>query len=34
VVWDGETFTGRAGRGRFLRCGEPTLQPRRTRSDS
>jgi dihydropyrimidinase len=32
VVWDGQAFTGRAGRGRFLRCGEPTLQPRRTRT--
>jgi dihydropyrimidinase len=29
VVWDGREFTGRAGRGRFLRCGVPTLQPRR-----
>jgi dihydropyrimidinase len=34
VVWDGQAFTGRAGRGRFLRCGEPTLQPRRTRSNA
>lgn len=34
VVWNGQAFTGRAGRGRFLRCGEPSLQPRRTRSDS
>jgi dihydropyrimidinase len=29
VVWDGTHFTGRAGHGRFLRCGAPTLQPRR-----
>jgi dihydropyrimidinase len=29
VVWDGREFTGRAGHGRFLRCGVPTLQPRR-----
>ncbi len=28
VVWDG-AFHARAGRGRFLRCGEPTLLPRR-----
>jgi dihydropyrimidinase len=29
VVWDGREFTGRAGHGRFLRCGAPTLQPGR-----
>ncbi len=29
VVWDGTTFHGRAGRGEFLRGGEPTLSPRR-----
>jgi dihydropyrimidinase len=29
VVWDGKSFHPRAGRGRFLRCGPPTLQPRR-----
>ncbi|RZS54997.1 dihydropyrimidinase [Sphaerotilus mobilis] len=29
VVWDGTTFHGRAGRGEFLRGGEPTLAPRR-----
>jgi dihydropyrimidinase len=29
LVWDGREFTGRAGHGRFLRCGAPTLQPRR-----
>jgi dihydropyrimidinase len=29
VVWDGSSFTGRAGRGRFLPCGTPTLLPRR-----
>jgi dihydropyrimidinase len=34
VVWDGRTFTGGRGRGRFLRCGEPTLQPRRARSEA
>jgi dihydropyrimidinase len=34
VVWDGKAFTGRAGRGKFLRCGPPTLQPRRARSES
>jgi dihydropyrimidinase len=28
VVWDGKSFHPRAGRGRFLRCGPPTLQPR------
>ena len=27
VVWDGQAFTGRAGRGQFLKCGEPTLRP-------
>ena len=30
VVWDGVSFTGQAGRGRFLPCGTPTLLPRRT----
>ena len=29
VVWDGSDFHARAGRGRFLRCGPPTLLPRR-----
>ncbi len=29
VVWDGRSFTGQAGRGRFLPCGLPTLLPRR-----
>lgn len=29
VVWDGKDFHPRAGRGRFLRCGAPTLLPRR-----
>ncbi|KQT11407.1 dihydropyrimidinase [Ramlibacter sp. Leaf400] len=29
VVWDGQGFTGRAGRGRFLPCGAPSLLPRR-----
>jgi dihydropyrimidinase len=28
VVWDGTQFHPRAGRGRFLRCGAPTLRPR------
>ena len=27
VVWDGREFHPRAGRGRFLRCGPPTLRP-------
>lgn len=30
VVWDGQAFTGHAGRGRFLPCGTPSLLPRRT----
>jgi dihydropyrimidinase len=30
VVWDGQAFSGRAGHGKFLRCGAPSLQPRRT----
>ena len=29
VVWDGTQFHPRAGRGRFLKCGPPTLVPRR-----
>lgn len=29
VVWDGQQFTGRAGRGQFLRCDPPSLLPRR-----
>ncbi len=29
VVWDGEKFTGTAGRGKFLPCGTPSLLPRR-----
>jgi dihydropyrimidinase len=29
VVWDGQSFTGRAGRGKFLACGAPTILPRR-----
>jgi dihydropyrimidinase len=28
VVWDGREFVGRAGHGRFLRCGAPSLVPR------
>ncbi|HEU4516195.1 MAG TPA: amidohydrolase family protein, partial [Steroidobacteraceae bacterium] len=31
VVWDGRDFHPRAGRGRFLSCGLPTLLPRRAR---
>ena len=27
VVWDGTSFHARAGQGRFLRCGRPTLRP-------
>ncbi|WP_332748712.1 dihydropyrimidinase [Hydrogenophaga sp.] len=27
VVWDGSSFHPRAGRGRFLRCGTPSLRP-------
>jgi dihydropyrimidinase len=30
VVWDGKSFSGSAGRGKFLPCGTPTLLPRRT----
>lgn len=29
VVWDGTHFHPRAGRGRFLPCGVPTLRPRK-----
>ena len=29
VVWDGKHFHPRAGRGRFLQCGMPTLLPRK-----
>jgi dihydropyrimidinase len=29
VVWDGKSFTGQAGRGKFLPCGTPSLLPRR-----
>jgi dihydropyrimidinase len=29
VVWDGQGFTGQAGRGRFLSCGTPSLLPKR-----
>jgi dihydropyrimidinase len=29
VVWDGAAFHPRAGRGRFLKCGPPTLRPLR-----
>ena len=27
VVWDGKDFHPRAGRGQFLPCGQPSLQP-------
>ena len=30
VVWDGQKLLSRAGRGRFLPCGTPSLLPRRT----
>jgi dihydropyrimidinase len=30
VVWDGQRFTGQAGRGRFLPCDTPSLLPRRS----
>jgi dihydropyrimidinase len=30
VVWDGQNLQSRAGRGRFLACGTPSLLPRRT----
>ena len=29
VVWDGNTFHPRPGQGRFLRCGPPSLRPRK-----
>jgi dihydropyrimidinase len=29
VVWDGANFSGRAGRGRFLACGVPSLSAQR-----
>ncbi|GAD21698.1 dihydropyrimidinase [Acidovorax sp. MR-S7] len=29
VVWDGKAFTAPKGRGRFLRCGRPSLRPMR-----
>lgn len=31
VVWDGTSFTGRPGAGKFLHCGRPTLLPDRSR---
>ena len=31
VVWNGQSFTGTAGNGRFLPCGTPSLLPRRVR---
>ncbi|WP_418319988.1 dihydropyrimidinase [Piscinibacter sakaiensis] len=31
VVWDGQNFYPRQGRGRFLQCGRPTLRPMRSR---
>jgi dihydropyrimidinase len=30
VVWDGQNLQSRAGRGRFLPCGTPSLLPRRS----
>jgi len=30
VVWDGQRYTGRPGRGRFLPCGSPSLLPKRS----
>jgi dihydropyrimidinase len=30
VVWDGQEFHPRRGRGRFLTCGKPSLRPART----
>jgi dihydropyrimidinase len=30
VVWDGQNLQSRAGRGRFLACGTPSLLPRRS----
>ena len=30
VVWDGQAFHPRAGRGRFLACAAPSLLPRRS----
>ncbi len=32
VVWDGQAFRGRAGHGRFLACGAPSLLPTRQTS--
>ncbi len=32
VVWDGRQFHPRAGRGRFLTCGAPTLRPQPRRA--
>ena len=32
IVWDGQTFHPRPGRGRFLTCGAPTLRARRNLS--
>ena len=29
VLWDGQAFHPRAGRGRFLKCGAPSLRPAR-----
>jgi dihydropyrimidinase len=30
VVWDGKSLQSRAGRGRFLTCGTPSIAPRRS----
>jgi hypothetical protein len=29
VIWDGQTFLGRAGQGAFLQCASPSLLARR-----
>lgn len=34
VVWDGKAFTAAKGRGRFLRCGKPSLRPFRQRGEA
>lgn len=34
VVWDGKNFTAAKGRGRFLRCGTPSLRPLRHRVEA
>lgn len=34
VVWDGQDFHARAGRGRFLACGLPSLLPRKSKTSA